>query len=72
MDTLDLDAATERGVICAHVPDVNRREVANHALMLMLAVTRKLIVQDRAIPRRRLDDRRARADAGNSTSRRWG
>ncbi len=49
VDTLDLDAATERGVICAHVPDVNRREVANHALMLMLAVTRKLIVQDRAI-----------------------
>ncbi len=49
VDTLDLDAATERGVICAHVPDVNRHEVANHALMLMLAVTRKLIVQDRAM-----------------------
>lgn len=49
VDTLDLDAATERGVICAHVPDVHRREVANHALMLMLAVTRKLIRQDRAI-----------------------
>ena len=49
VDTLDLDAAAERGVICAHVPDFCQEEVSNHALMLMLAAVKKLIPLDRAI-----------------------
>ncbi|MGI9336650.1 MAG: C-terminal binding protein [Gammaproteobacteria bacterium] len=49
LDTLDLDAATERNVVCAHVPDFCMEEVANHALMLMLAVVKKLVPLDRAV-----------------------
>ena len=49
VDNVDLDAATAQGVVVAHVPDVHRREVANHTIMLLLASTRKLIPQDRAI-----------------------
>ena len=49
VDTLDLEAATKRGVICAHVPDFCQEEVANHALLLMLAVVRKLVPLDTAI-----------------------
>lgn len=49
VDNVDLDAATEQGVIVAHVPDVHREEVANHTLMLLLAVARTLIPQDRLI-----------------------
>lgn len=49
VDNVDLDAATAQGVVVAHVPDVHRREVANHTIMLLLAATRKLIPQDRAI-----------------------
>jgi D-3-phosphoglycerate dehydrogenase len=47
LDTLDLDAAAERGIICAHVPDFCAEEVSNHALMLMLAVVKKTVVLDR-------------------------
>ena len=46
LDTLDLGAAAERGVICAHVPDFCAEEVSNHALMLMLAVAKKTIMLD--------------------------
>ena len=49
VDTLDLEAATEHGIVCAHVPDFCMEEVANHALMHMLAAVRKLIPQDRAV-----------------------
>jgi D-3-phosphoglycerate dehydrogenase len=49
VDTLDLEAATERGVICAHVPDFCWEEVANHALMLMLATVKNLVPLDRAV-----------------------
>lgn len=49
VDNVDLEAATEHGVVVAHVPDVHREEVANHTLMLLLAVARKLIPQDRLI-----------------------
>ena len=47
LDTLDLDAAAERGVICAHVPDFCAEEVSNHALMLMLAAVKKVVLLDR-------------------------
>ena len=49
VDTLDLDAATENGIICAHVPDFCMEEVSNHALLLMLAAVRKLVPMDRTI-----------------------
>ncbi|MCK9495404.1 MAG: C-terminal binding protein [Dehalococcoidia bacterium] len=49
LDSLDIPAATEHGVVVAHYPDFCQPEVANHALMLLLAVARKLIPHDRAV-----------------------
>ncbi len=49
LDSLDIPAATERGVVVAHYPDFCQPEVANHALMLLLAVGRKLIQHDAAV-----------------------
>lgn len=49
LDSLDLQAATDHGVVVAHYPDFCQPEVANHALMLLLAVARKLVAHDRAI-----------------------
>lgn len=42
VDTVDLDAATERGIVVANVRDFCTEEVSNHALMLLLACARKL------------------------------
>lgn len=49
LDSLDIAEATKHGVVVAHYPDFCQPEVANHALMLLLAVARKLIPHDRAI-----------------------
>ena len=49
IDTLDIPAATARGVVVAHYPDYCQPEVANHAIMLLLAVARKLLPHDRSI-----------------------
>ncbi len=48
-DVIDVRAATELGVIVVNVPDLWIREVANHALGLLLALNRKLIVLDRQV-----------------------
>lgn len=42
VDTIDLDAATEKGICVANVPDYCMDEVADHALALLLDVTRKV------------------------------
>src|SRR3712207_5998942 len=49
VDTIDLDAATERGVWVAHVPDYGVEEVASHALAMALALVRHLPWYDREI-----------------------
>jgi D-3-phosphoglycerate dehydrogenase / 2-oxoglutarate reductase len=49
IDTLDIPAATARGIVVAHYPDYCQPEVANHAIMLLLAVARKLLEHDRSI-----------------------
>lgn len=49
LDSLDIPAATDHGVVVAHYPDFCQPEVANHALMLLLACARKLVLHDRAI-----------------------
>jgi D-3-phosphoglycerate dehydrogenase len=48
-DVIDVPAATELGVIIVNVPDLWIREVANHALALLLAWNRKLIVLDSGV-----------------------
>ncbi len=49
VDTIDVDAATDLGVAVVNVPDLWTREVANHALALLMACNRKLLRADRAI-----------------------
>jgi D-3-phosphoglycerate dehydrogenase / 2-oxoglutarate reductase len=49
VDIVDVDAATERGILVTNVPsDWCEDEVADHALALLLAVARKVAVYDRA------------------------
>ncbi|MBA2448600.1 MAG: C-terminal binding protein [Chloroflexi bacterium] len=48
-DDIDVDAATERGILMANVPDTFVEEVANHTLALLLAANRKLLQVDRFV-----------------------
>ncbi|MFN8557328.1 MAG: NAD(P)-dependent oxidoreductase, partial [Dehalococcoidia bacterium] len=45
-DSVDIVAATERGIGVCNVPDYCTEEVANHALALLLAVNRRLAEWD--------------------------
>jgi D-3-phosphoglycerate dehydrogenase / 2-oxoglutarate reductase len=42
VDTIDLEAATEKGICVANVPDYCVDEVSDHALALLLALARKV------------------------------
>ena len=42
-DTIDVDAATDNGIIVANVPDFCWEEVSNHAITLLLACAKKLV-----------------------------
>ena len=48
-DVIDVKAATELGVIVVNVPDIWVREVANHALALLLARNRQIVTLDRQV-----------------------
>ena len=48
-DVIDVPAATELGVVVVNIPDLWIREVANHALALLLAWNRKIVTLDREI-----------------------
>jgi D-3-phosphoglycerate dehydrogenase / 2-oxoglutarate reductase len=48
-DVIDVPAATDLGVIVVNVPDIWVREVANHALALLLAWNRKIVTLDRQV-----------------------
>jgi D-3-phosphoglycerate dehydrogenase / 2-oxoglutarate reductase len=48
-DVIDVRAATELGVIVVNIPDLWVREVANHALALLLAWNRKILTLDRQV-----------------------
>lgn len=45
-DTVDIPAATERGIAVCNIPDYCTEEVANHALALLLAANRRIVQQD--------------------------
>jgi D-3-phosphoglycerate dehydrogenase len=48
-DVIDVPAATDLGVVVVNVPDLWIREVANHALALLLAWNRKIVALDREV-----------------------
>ena len=48
-DDIDVDAATEQGILFANVPDTFVEEVANQTLALLLALNRRLAQMDRFV-----------------------
>ena len=48
-DNLDVDAATDCGIVVCNVIDYGYNEVANHAFALLLALNRKLVPLDRGV-----------------------
>ncbi len=49
VDSVDVDAATAKGIPVTNCPDTFIEEVADHAMTLMLATHRRLILQDRIV-----------------------
>lgn len=49
VNTIDLDAATEKGICVANVPDYCMDEVSDHALALLLNGVRKVSVANQAV-----------------------
>ena len=49
VDSVDVIAATAKGIPVTNVPDTFIEEVADHAMMLILATFRRLVVQDRLV-----------------------
>ena len=57
-DSVDVAAATGRGIPVTNVPDTFIEEVADHAMMLILATFRRLVVQDRLVRENRWSEGR--------------
>src|SRR3989441_5717767 len=49
VDSVDVAAATARGIPVTNVPDTFIEEVADHAMTLILATFRRLVTQDRLV-----------------------
>jgi len=49
VDSVDVTAATARGIPVTNVPDTFIEEVADHAMTLILATFRRLVTQDRLV-----------------------
>jgi D-3-phosphoglycerate dehydrogenase len=54
-DNVDLEAAGKRGIVVCNVPDYGTEEVADHALMMLLAIARRFVPCDRALRAGRWD-----------------
>ena len=48
-NNIDLEAATRHGVVVCNVPDYGSEEVADHAIMFLLALARRLLPSHEAI-----------------------
>lgn len=48
-DTLDVDAATDAGIMACNVTDYSTSEVADHAMAMLLALARSLFAADREV-----------------------
>jgi phosphoglycerate dehydrogenase-like enzyme len=66
-DTIDVPAATERGIVVATTPGSNHKTVADYTVMAMLALTRKLLEAHRSVYTHRGFDRPTSHDFFGST-----
>ena len=48
-DSVDVGAATERGIPVTNVPDIFIEEVADHSMMMILATFRRLVAMDKLV-----------------------
>ncbi|WP_134701297.1 C-terminal binding protein [Ammoniphilus sp. YIM 78166] len=55
VNTVDLEAATAKGICVANVPDYCKDEVADHALALLLGWTRKVVIANHHVKNNRWD-----------------
>ena len=58
-NNVDLAAAGRRGIVVCNVPDYGTEEVADHAMMLLLALARRVFPCDQALREKIWDYRRA-------------
>jgi len=49
VDSIDLEAATELGICVCNTPGVNTTEVADHAMALLLSITRRIPMLDAGV-----------------------
>ena len=67
-DTVNLKACTEAGVLCVNQAGGNKEAVAEHALAMMLSLTKRIVEADRAIRREILHWRSAVQESGAQVS----
>jgi len=48
-DTVDVDAATDNGILLVNIPDFCWEEVSNHAIVLLIACAKKLVILNNAV-----------------------
>lgn len=46
VDTIDIEEATKHNIQVCNVPDYGMNEVADHAIALMMAMTRKIVLMN--------------------------
>ena len=51
LDNVDIDSAQELGIAVGNVPEYGHEEISNHAIALLLALSRKLFAFDAAVRR---------------------
>lgn len=68
IDTIDLDAAADEGVTVVYTPGMNALSVAEHALTLLLAVKRNVLIGQRALEAGKWRDEVPNASAVAGTS----
>jgi C-terminal binding protein len=48
-DNVDLVAAGSRGMVVCNVPDYGTEEVADHSLMMLIAIARRMLIADQSV-----------------------
>lgn len=65
-DTIDVDAATNNGILVVNIPDFCLEEVSNHAIALLLVCAKKLVFLNNGTKQRRwVECKRAQAPMGS-------